>query len=216
MYEYCLNNPLRYTDPTGCDTVPASEIWEYNLINYRTDGTGIYDTENYTIVQNNAKETFNLYPITSGENEGNYIAVQQYGKNADGYDIYEYKYVVGKDKIEDFKQGETKGSGYLRGMVKLAIDGGMNGRASFFENAKTFLKDQYKPLNLLFSVFTPNPMNPKDWISIIKSESRNVVSGMEQGMKSAGSSTYRGTNSMPKGTRSNPLKGNEIKQRLKN
>jgi len=162
-YQYCYQNPICNIDPLGMDTVPSNEIWEHYLINYRTDGYGIHDMEKFYLVKNKDNEIFKIFPIISGENESNYIAMQLYGKDyiyVDGekqeYDIYEYKYVIGKDRLEDFMQGETKGDGFLRGLVKLAVDGGMDGRASFGENVKTYLKQQYNPVNIVFSVATPH------------------------------------------------------------
>ncbi|MBF0575566.1 hypothetical protein [Dysgonomonas sp. GY617] len=74
--------------------------------------------------------------------------------------MYEYMYVVGKDRVEDFRNGQTEGDGYLRGLVKVAVDGGMDGRASYWENCKTHVKNQLHPTNILFS-FSTNPFDLK-------------------------------------------------------
>ena len=124
----------------------------------------------------NGKMVYRLHKITSGENQGNYVAVAIYGQDEDGYEIYEYQFVVGADKVDDFRGGETEGSGYLRGTVKLAVGGGMNGRAGFLENAKTYLKNQYaNSLAVLFAVGTSNPMNPKDWMPSISKKKCSTI-----------------------------------------
>ena len=220
-YAYALNNPLRYIDPLGADTVPANEIWEYYLLDYRTDGMScLFDKDNYEVVTNEDGEIYNLHLITSGENEGNYMAIQQYGKTEDGYDIYEYQYVVGKDKVGDFKKGETEGSGYLRGAVKASIDGGFDGKKSNFENAKDYVKRQLHPLNILFSLGTRNPWNLNDYRSIIKFGGKSIGKGASNSMVN---SMRQGTVSTPvrnistpvRGTKNNPLRNREILNRLK-
>lgn len=42
-YAYCLDNPENIVDPIGCDTVPVNEIWDYDLMDFRTNGQGIID-----------------------------------------------------------------------------------------------------------------------------------------------------------------------------
>ncbi|GAB6010282.1 RHS repeat domain-containing protein [Dysgonomonas reticulitermitis] len=218
-YVYALNNPMRYIDPLGTDTVPANEVWEYYLTNYRTDGmSGLFDKNDYEVVTNEDGEVFNLHLITSGENEGNYMAIQQYGKTEDGYDIYEYQYIVGKDKVNDFKKGETEGSGYLRGAVKAATDGGFDGRKSNLENAKDYVLRQLHPLNIIFGAGTRNPWNLNDYKSVIRFGGKNIGKSTT---KSIVNSMKRGTVTPPKisnprGTVSHPLKNKDIKQRLKN
>ncbi|MDR2955007.1 MAG: hypothetical protein LBV43_07995 [Prevotella sp.] len=105
------------------DTVPSNEVWEYYLTDYRSDGhSGLLEDAFFPVVQN-GKMTYRLHKITSGENEGNYAAVRIYGEDYDGNEIYEYQFIVGADKVDDFRSGETEGNGYLRGAVKLAVEG---------------------------------------------------------------------------------------------
>jgi len=79
-YAYCGNNPIKYIDPTGMDTVPSNEVWEYYLTNYRSDGHSGMHEDAYLPVVRNEKMTHRLHKITSGENEGNYAAVEIMGK----------------------------------------------------------------------------------------------------------------------------------------
>jgi hypothetical protein len=208
---------MRYVDPTGCDIVPANEVWDYYLINFSSNGLGLYDEDFYMLIKGDDDvKYYKLHQITSGENEGNYMAIAQYGKDEEtGADIYEYKYVVGKDKVDDFKNGETNACGYMRGLVKLAVDGGVDGRDNFEEKVKKYLKQQYNPLNILFSVFARNPMNLMDIKSLFKTGTRTVTTEVKQTVKPS-THPHRNSYSVPKGTKSNPLRGKEIKQRLKN
>ncbi|MDU1893127.1 MAG: RHS repeat-associated core domain-containing protein, partial [Dysgonomonas sp.] len=155
-YAYVMNNPLKYIDPTGMDSVPSNEVWETSLINYRTEGGGIHEDGYYPVVQD-GKIVYRLHKITSGENEGNYYAVRVYGQDEDGNEMYSYDYVVGADKVDDFRNGEMEGSGYLRGFVKLAVESGVDGKNSFWKNASTHLDKQYTLLNLLFTLGPRDP-----------------------------------------------------------
>lgn len=212
-YAYVINNPLKYIDPLGTDTVPSNEVWEYHLVDYRTDGSGGSYEEGYYPVIQNGKVTYRLHKITSGENEGNYIAIGIYGETDDGYEIYNFDYIIGADKVDDFREGKTEGSGYLRGAVKAAKDGGFDGRKSPLENAASYIKNQWHPLNIMFSLGTRNPLNPLEYKSLFKSNRATLLQGTSSStsISSGSNRTY----TSPKGTKNNPLKGNEIVKRLK-
>ena len=165
-YIYCMNNPIKYIDPTGCDTVPANEIWDYEIINFRSNGIGIHE-DNFIPVSIDGMVKYHLHRIISGENEGNYMAIEQLGVDKEtNAEIYEYRYVVGKDRIEDFKNGETKASGFQYKLVRYAIDNGADGRKS---NSKNMINGYWRilsdPMNWL-----PNPLDPANFIpkSLIK------------------------------------------------
>ncbi len=133
-YAYCLNNPVKYIDPTGCDTVPANEVWNYDQVNFSSDGTGIHDDEYIPVIVDGVIK-YKLHKISSGENEGNYMAIEQHGVDEEtGIEIYEYKYIVGKDKLEDFKKGDTKVKGIKQSIVRYAMNNGVDGRKNIWGN----------------------------------------------------------------------------------
>lgn len=159
-YAYCMNNPVRYIDPNGCDTVPANEIWDYDLINFRSDGMGLLD-DNFIPVIIDGVTKYHLRQITSGENEGNYIAIEQLGVDSEtGIEMFEYKYIVGKDKVEDFKSGNDAAIGFQYNFVRYAVDNGVNGREGVFKNMINgygrIMKD---PMSWI-----PNPLDPSNYI----------------------------------------------------
>lgn len=157
-YAYCMNNPVRFIDPNGCDTVPANEIWDYDLINFRSNGMGLLD-DNFITIDGVIK--YHLRQITSGENEGNYMAIEQLGIDEEtGVEMFEYKYIVGKDKVEDFKNGNDEATGFQYNFVRYAADNGANGREGVFKNMingyKRIMKD---PMSWI-----PNPLDPSNYI----------------------------------------------------
>ena len=133
-YTYCVNNPIKYCDVIGWDTVPANEIWEYDLVNFRTNGIGIYD-DKYIPVTINGKVKFHLHKILTGENKDNYIAIEQLGTDTEsGYDLYNYKFVVGNERVDDFKNGDIEANGYLYSLIRFAKDSGARGDLNVWEN----------------------------------------------------------------------------------
>ena len=159
-FAYCLNNPIKYIDPTGCDTVPANEVWDYNLVNYRSNGIGLLD-EKFIPVTVNGKDKYHLHKITTGENEGNYMAIEQLGVDEEsGTRMYEYKYVVGRDKFNDFKSGNTQAHGMQYNWVKYANDNGVDGTKGIWENmSKGYWNIMTDPLTWL-----PNPLDATNLI----------------------------------------------------
>jgi RHS repeat-associated protein len=103
-YAYCANNPIMYYDPTGMDTVPANEVWNYDKINYHTDGSGIHETNTFLVGKASEKDkkegisSYHLHLILTGENKGNYMAIAILDEICEitGENFYEYKYIVGK------------------------------------------------------------------------------------------------------------------------
>ena len=166
-YLYCVNNPINYIDPIGHDTVPDDEIWDYDLLNFRTDGTGWLSDKFIPIVIDGGVK-YVLREFTSGENEGNYAAIELYGKDSEtGVDLYEYKYVVGKSKLDDFKNGDTDATGFQYNIMRWAVDNGVSGRKGVFENMIDgyfrILKD---PMNWLPDPLDPANFIPKSWYLI--------------------------------------------------
>jgi hypothetical protein len=205
---------MKYIDPLGTDTVPANEIWKYdNIINWSSDGTGQYSDKFWT-VKNKDGDLFYLHLITSGENEGNCIAIQQYGKATVGIDgkevevdLYDNAFIVGKDRVNDFKAGETKEDGEMVTAKRIASAMGVDGKKSMMEN----IWDNYKsnwdhPLKIMdnigsaFVTFTKPVVKPR--------------AGGTNNISTQTGNYYRNYTPI-KGIKSNPLKGKEIIQRLK-
>lgn len=89
------------------------------MVNYRSNGIGLLD-EKFIPVTVNGKDKYHLHKITTGENEGNYMAIEQLGVDEEsGTRMYEYKYVVGRDKFNDFKSGNTQAHGMQYNWVKI-------------------------------------------------------------------------------------------------
>ena len=166
-YTYCLNNPVKYVDPTGCDTVPANEVWDYDLINFRTNGMGIHE-DNYIPVSIDGEVKYHLHLITSGENEGNYIAIEQLGIDGETETpMYEYKFVVGRDKLNDFLSGDTQAAGFQYNFVRFAADNGVDGRKGSFENMlQGYLNIIKDPMNWIPNPFDPTHIIPKSYYTI--------------------------------------------------
>jgi|GEM_PF-3964700 len=213
-YAYVLNNPLRYLDPMGTDTVPSNEIWRYdNIINWSSDGSGIY-SDNFSRAKNKDGELFHLHLITTGENEGNYIAIQQYGKatieiggREVEVDLYDQAFIIGKDRVDDFKAGETKEDGKVVAAKRFASSMGVDGKKSMMENiVDNYISNWDHPLKVIdyignaFVTFTKPRIKPR-------------VGGTHNSSPQVGK--YYHNYTPLKGTKNNPLKGKEIIQRLK-
>ena len=158
-YAYFLNNPVKYIDFLGCDTIPANEIWDYDLMNSRTDGMGIMDNS-FIPVKIDGKIKYYLYKIITGENEGNYLAVEQLGTNEDGVEMYEYKFVVGKDKVNFFIEGNDRATGLQYNLLRFAKDNGVDFRQNTWQNMfDGYIRVLKDPMNWL-----PNPLDPVNFI----------------------------------------------------
>ena len=137
-YAYCADNPINYIDPNGMDTVPANEIWNYSTTNYKTNGTyGIYKKDNYANVISDGV-LYSLHEIESGENKGNFLAIANYGKTEEGIDIFEYKYIVGKDKVQDFLGGQIEPVGLRQSLIETAILLGTK-----YDNKKSIIQNYF-------------------------------------------------------------------------
>ena len=160
-YVYCFGNPVNFVDPLGCDTVPSNEIWDYDMINFRTNGMGVHDTENYISVSTKENKTYHLHEILTGENTGNYMAIEQLGieKNT-GTQMYEYSFVVGKDKLNDFISGDTKGGGFQYEFVRYAIDNQIDGSKSMITN----MLEGYKRILIDPMNWIPSPLDPSNFV----------------------------------------------------
>ena len=222
-YAYCANNPIKYIDPTGMDTDPNKEIWGYDLINYRTDGlepsNKVFDKESSFMpispTKNERDAGINYYEIreiTDGENKGNFLAIANYGYTSDGIRVYEEKYVIGKDRLNDFRNGYRE-SGIIASLIRFSVNAGGDGRKSVWENGTAFLKEEFKPLNLLFSLGTRNPKNPLDYSSLfrtnMKIEAKMVINNANK------VSIHKMKVNSNIGSKSNPLKGKQIYKQLK-
>ena len=160
-YVYCFGNPVNFVDPLGCDTVPSNEIWDYDMINFRTNGMGVHDTENYISVSTKENKTYHLHEILTGENTGNYMAIEQLGieKNT-GTQMYEYSFVVGKDKLNDFISGDTKGGGFQYEFVRYAINNQIDGSKSMITN----MLEGYKRILIDPMNWIPSPLDPSNFV----------------------------------------------------
>ena len=154
-FSYCLGNPIKYIDFLGCDTIPANEIWDYDLMNSRTDGMGIMDNR-FIPVKIDGYIKYHLHKITTGENKGNYLAIEQLGTDINGVLMYEYKYVVGKDKVSSFIDGNDKTTGIQYNMLRFAKDSGVDFDKGLWENMfNGYIRILTDPMNWL-----PNPLDP--------------------------------------------------------
>lgn len=127
-----------FVDPDGRDTVPANEIWNYSTTNYRTDGTyGIHEESSYATVESEGV-LYSLHEIKSGENEGNFLAIANYGKTEEGINVFEYKYIVGKDKVQDFIGGQIEPVGLQQSLIEIAILLGTK-----YDNSKSVMQNYF-------------------------------------------------------------------------
>ncbi|SHG05326.1 RHS repeat-associated core domain-containing protein, partial [Bacteroides faecichinchillae] len=166
-YVYSVNNSVNYIDPMGCDTVPDDEIWDYNLLNFRTNGMGLL-AEEFIPVKIKGGVKYILREFVSGENKGNYAAIELYGKDPEtGFDLYEYKYVVGENKVKDFKNGDTSPTGFQYNVVRWAADNGVNGNENVYQNMfRGYLQIVKDPMNWIPTPLDPTNLIPKSWYTI--------------------------------------------------
>lgn len=215
-YLYALGNPLKYIDPMGTDTVPANEIWKYDyIINWSSYGGGLH-SDNFRRVKNKDGDIFHLHLITSGENEGNYVAIQQYGKatiEIDGkeveVDLYDYAYIVGKDRFEDFKAGETKEDGKVVTAKRFAASMGVDGKKDMLENVIDSYKSNWDhPLKIIDNI-------GNFFVNFTKPGVKPQAGGGTNSTTAQQVGNYYPNYTPVKGTKNAPLKGKEIIKRLK-
>jgi len=165
-YNYCFNNPSNNIDFMGCDTIPVNEIWDYDLINSRTNGLGIID-DNFIPVSIDGQVKYHLHLITTGENKGNYVAIEQLGVNDDGVNMYEYKYVLGKGKVDSFISGNDSPTGVQYNLIRFAKDNGVDFTKNGWENMFAgYMRIVTDPVNWLPNPFDPTNLIPKSYYTI--------------------------------------------------
>ena len=158
-YAYCLDNPENIVDPIGCDTVPVNEIWDYDLMDFRTNGQGIID-EKYVPVMIDGVDKYHLHEILTGENKGNFLAIEQLGTDKYNVRMFEYKYIIGKARFNDFRKGKIEPDGMQYQFVRFAKDNGANGDKNVWENMfRGYWNIVTDPMNWL-----PNPLDPTNLI----------------------------------------------------
>ena len=165
-YNYCFNNPSNNIDFMGCDTIPVNEILDYDLINSRTNGLGIID-DNFIPVSIDGQVKYHLHLITTGENKGNYVAIEQLGVNEDGVNMYEYKYVLGKGKVDSFISGNDSPTGVQYNLIRFAKDNGVDFTKNGWENMFAgYMRIVTDPVNWLPNPFDPTNLIPKSYYTI--------------------------------------------------
>ena len=74
--------------------------------------------------------------------------------------MYEYRYIVGKEKLDAFRNGETDATGLRYNLVRFAADNGVDGNKTIWENMRSgYQRIVTDPMNWL-----PNPLDPTNLI----------------------------------------------------
>ena len=159
-YAYCLNNPLRYTDPSGYTAAPLmEEIWSWarimmdihgaDRIDFDVVGCGAgYSSLSYSIMGGDTHYTTLIYSVTVSPNRGGSGG----GSNGGGWSPRGY------NGMGETDSGGNGGSGWNRGRNGGGNSGGRNGGGNGvggirlidrLDNANNIISPTTSALNLI-------------------------------------------------------------------
>lgn len=76
-------------------------------------------------------DKYHLHEILTGENKGNFLAIEQLGTDKYNVRMFEYKYIIGKARFNDFRKGKIEPDGMQYQFVRFAKDNGANGDKTY-------------------------------------------------------------------------------------
>ncbi|HYC84454.1 MAG TPA: RHS repeat-associated core domain-containing protein, partial [Chryseosolibacter sp.] len=103
-YAFSENKITNSIELEGLEQVPANEIWDIHVVPVHS--IGMLSSYFYTAVIGDYY--YELFEITSGPNKGNFYARSYLGRDENNNRVYQWDYVIGKDRIDEVKGKKTE------------------------------------------------------------------------------------------------------------